>query len=79
MSFKLVYVRFYDHFSEDSVEDPDRLRPTVVEAVGWLIREDDRYLYLSPWISRDEKVAYDINGILKSTIIEVRELEAPNR
>ena len=72
---KLVYIRFYDHFTEDEVENLDSIRPTVCEVVGWLIKEDDKYYYVSNWVSRDVKTVYDISGILKSTVIEFRELK----
>ena len=72
---RLVYLKFYDHFSDSEVEDIRRLEPVIVEAVGWVIREDERYIYISSWISHDGKEdAYDIYGIFKQAIIEMKEL-----
>jgi len=71
---KLVYIKFYDHFNEDDVEDLDSIKPTICEVVGWLVKEDDKYYYIATWISRDIKTTYDITGILKSTVIEIKEL-----
>ena len=77
VEWKLVYIRFYDHFTEDDVEDLESLRPMVCEAVGWLVREDNNYYYLANWISRDKKTTlFDINCILKNTVIEIREIKA---
>ena len=75
-SMKLVYVKFYDHFSEDEVEELDKIQPVIVEAVGWVVREDDKFLYIANWISHDNecKKSYDINGIFKPAIIELKEL-----
>lgn len=74
-SRKLVYIRFYDHFTEDEVENLDNIRPTVCEVVGWLVKEDDKYYYVSNWVSSDVKTVYDISGILKSTVIEIKEIK----
>jgi len=68
MAYILVFALWLS--SEDGVTKLYNVKPTMCEVVGWLIKEDDKYYYVSNWVSRDVKTVYDISGILKSTVIE---------
>ncbi|MCK5609935.1 hypothetical protein KAR91_49135 [Candidatus Pacearchaeota archaeon] len=73
----LLHVTFYDHYSyEGKIES---IKPHILEAVGWLIDQDDVYLRLA-WLRDDFRNEFpSINGescmlILKSTIISQNEI-----
>ncbi len=78
MSFPIVYVRYLDHVLFKA-KRPERVRIMEREAVGWLIKETDRAV----WIVSDRlagsksrrKQADDVGLIiLKSDILEMKRL-----
>jgi hypothetical protein len=51
MKPKLVTIRWTDHYDHDDTwvepEKPDRLKPALVESVGWIISENEEVIQLA--------------------------------
>lgn len=71
----IYFIKCYDHFSVSNVKDFRDLKPTITFVVGFYVDEDDKYIYLSPFVVSDTvNSEFDVYAILKSTIISKRVL-----